>query len=188
MSLAYLILRQQDAVGCVCFDNKVRLAVPPRSKRAHLFSVIKALERCSPRDTTDLYAILAQVAQNQPRRGMVVVFSDLLVEREPLLRGLRLLRQRGHDVLVLHVLDDDELDFPFSGPMRFDALEGSEHLACNPRALRDGYLEALNRYLEEIRRGCAKHVIDYALVRTSEPLDAALAHFLCSRLGMHHRN
>ncbi len=188
VSLAYLILRQQDAVGCICFDSKIRLAVPPRSKRTHLLSIIQALESCRAQDTTDLYHILAQVAQNQPRRGMIVLFSDLLVQREPLLRGLRMLRQRGHDVLVLHIMDDDELDFPFSGPMRFEGLEGPEYLNCNPRALRQGYLEALNQHLEQIRRGCARHTIDYALIRTSEPLDAALAHFLCNRLGMHHRN
>ncbi len=188
VSLAYLILRQQDSVGCIAFDSKIRTAVPPRSKRTHLMSIIKALDGSRPQETTDLSTILAQVAENQPRRGMVVLFSDLLVERPPLLRGLRLLRQRGHDVLVLHVMDDDELDFPFSGPTRFDGLEVPEHLSCNPRALREGYLEALNAYLDEIRRGCAGHTIDYALVRTSQPLDAALAHFLSNRLGMHHRN
>ncbi len=188
VSLAYLILRQQDSVGCIAFDSRIRTAVPPRSKRTHLLSIIKALDGSRPQETTDLSTILAQVAENQPRRGMVILFSDLLVERAPLLRGLRLLRQRGHDVLVLHVMDDDELDFPFSGPTRFDGLEVPEYISCNPRALREGYLEALNDYLEEIRRGCANHTIDYALVRTSEPLDAALAHFLCNRLGMHHRN
>ncbi len=188
VSLAYLILRQQDSVGCIAFDSKIRTAVPPRSKRTHLMSIIKALDGSRPQETTDLSTILAQVAENQPRRGMVILFSDLLVQRPPLLRGLRLLRQRGHDVLVLHVMDDDELDFPFSGPTRFDGLEVPDYLSCNPRALREGYLKALNDYLEEIRRGCASHTIDYALVRTSEPLDAALAHFLCNRLGMHHRN
>ena len=83
---------------------------------------------------------------------------------------------------------NDELDFPFTGPTRFEGLELPEHLACNPRALRKGYLEALNTYLDEIRVGCAQNMIDYRLVRTSEHLDAALAAFLSNRLGMHHRN
>jgi hypothetical protein len=85
---------------------------------------------------------------------------------------------------VLHVLDDDELDFQFSGPTRFEGLELPENLTCNPRALRDGYLEALNAYLEEIRRACSQNAVDYKLVRTSDPLDAALAHFISNRLGM----
>ena len=85
-------------------------------------------------------------------------------------------------------MDDDELDFPFLGPTRFEGLETADALTCNPRALRDGYLESLNQFLEDVRRGCAKHVIDYALIRTSQSLDAALASFLNNRLGMHHRS
>ncbi len=98
------------------------------------------------------------------------------------------MKQRGHDVLVFHVMDDDELDFPFNGPTRFEGLEVAEHLSCNPRALREGYLQALHAYLDEVRRGCAQHIVDYALVRTSQPLDVALATYLSNRLGMHHRN
>jgi hypothetical protein len=118
---------------------------------------------------------------------MMILVSDLLVERPGLIKGIKLLRQRGHDVMVLHVLDDDELDFPFSGPTRFDGLELAEHLTCNPRALRDGYLQALAAYLEEIRRACSQNECDYRLVRTSEPLDAVLAHFISHRLQMQHR-
>jgi hypothetical protein len=81
------------------------------------------------------------------------------------------------------VLDDDELDFTFKGPTRFEGLEIPEHLTCNPRALRDGYLEALHAYLDEVRRGCAKHVVDYALLRTSQPLDVALTAFMAARSG-----
>ena len=87
---------------------------------------------------------------------MMILISDLLVDRAGLFKGLKLLRQRGHDVLVFHVMDDDELDFPFNGPTRFEGLELPEHLACNPRALREGYLEALHAFLDEVRRGCAQ--------------------------------
>ena len=127
-------------------------------------------------------------SKNYPRRGMIVLISDLLTERDGLFRGLRLLKQRGHDVLVFHVMDDEELDFQFNGPTRFEGLETVDRLNCNPRALREGYLEALHAYLDEVRRGCARHVVDYALIRTSQPLDVALATYLSSRLGMHHRN
>jgi uncharacterized protein (DUF58 family) len=188
VSLAYLLLRQQDAVGCVAFDDAARMTVPLRTKRNHLDSVVKALELCSPRNKTDLGQILRNVAEEFPRRGLMVLVSDLFADREGLFRGLRLLRSRGHDVMVFHVLDDDELDFPFSGPTRFEGLELAEQLRCNPRALREGYLTALAAYLEEVRRGCSRHDVDYALLRTSQPLDAALAAFLSNRLGMHHRN
>jgi uncharacterized protein (DUF58 family) len=187
-SLAYLLLRQQDSVGCVSFDGATRVSVPPRSKRNHLQSIIQALDVSKPEEKTDLYRILRNVAEQDPRRGMIVLISDLLVDRAGLFKGLKLLKQRGHDILVFHVLDDDELDFEFNGATRFEGLESVDRLSCNPRALREGYLQALHAYLDEVRRGCAKHVVDYALIRTSQPLDVALATYLSNRLGMHHRN
>jgi len=186
-SVAYLLLRQQDAVGCVAFDERVRSIVPLRTKRNHLNSIIQALSVSEPRDKTDLPPIFREVAESFPRRGMMILISDLLADRPGLVRGLKLLRQRGHDVLVFHVMDDDELDFPFSGPMRFEGLESADQLSCNPRALRDGYLEALGAFLDEVRRQCASNTCDYALIRTSQPLDAALAHYISNRLGMHHK-
>jgi uncharacterized protein (DUF58 family) len=187
-SLAYLLLRQQDAVGCVAFDDSVRAKVPALSKRTHLDSIIRSLDVNEPRSKTGMYPVLREVAESYPRRGMMVLISDLLDDPAELLRGLRLLRQRGHDVMVFHVMDDDELEFPFSGPTRFEGLELPDHLNCNPRALREGYLEALETFLTEVRLGCARNAVDYALIRTSEPLDAALATYLSNRLGMHHRN
>ena len=188
VSLAYLLLRQQDAVGCLAFDQSARNRVPLRSKRTHLNSIIQALEVSHPNEKTDMYRVLRDTTEEIPRRGMVVLVSDLLVPRSGLIKGIKLLRQRGHDVMVFHVLADEELDFPYTGPTRFEGLESSDTLNCNPRALREGYLEALSAYLNEVRRACARHKVDYALIRTSEPLDAALAAYLCNRLGMHHRN
>ena len=117
----------------------------------------------------------------------MVLVSDLLVDRDGLFRGLRLLRQRGHDVLLFHVMDDEELDFPFNGPMRFEGLESPDFLNCNPRALRDGYLAALQEFLDDVRREAARNSCDYSLIRTSDPLDAALATFLSKRLAVMNR-
>ena len=182
-SLAYLLLKQHDTVSCIAFDEAIRSRTPLRSTEAHLKSIVAALDASDPKNKTNTGGILREVAELSPRRGMVTVVSDLLGDVESTLRGLRLLRQRGHDVLVLHVMDDDELDFPFEGPTRFEGLELSEHLTCNPRALREGYMAALDQFLTRMRRGCAKDAIDYALIRTSEPLDAALAAFLCRRVA-----
>jgi len=186
--LAYLILRQQDAVGCLAFDESARSIVPQRTKRNHLDSVAQALDASDPRNKTDIHQILRTAAETYPRRGLMLLVSDLLVDREGLFRGLRLLRSRGHDVIVFHVMDDDELDFPFNGPTRFEGLELPAGLSCNPRAFRAGYLAALSEYLEEVRRGCAGHKSDYALLRTSQPLDAALTSYLSKRLAVHRRN
>jgi uncharacterized protein (DUF58 family) len=180
-AIAYLLLRQQDAVGCAVFDAGLRQTIPQRTSTSHLNTIVRVLQRKQPRDKTGLYNVLARVAETYPRRGMMILFSDMLVDIDDAHRGLRLLRQRGHDVLVLHVMDDDELDFPFAQPSRFEGLETDDHLSCNPRALREGYLESLNRFLAEMRHGCARDNIDYALIRTSAPLDAALTEFLKHR-------
>lgn len=187
-SLAYLVLKQQDGVGCITFDDAVRFRVPIRTKRTHIYSIVESLSVNTPKDKTDMYSILRSCAENLPRRGMIVIVSDLLTDPSSTIKGLKLLRQRGHDVMVYHVMDDDELDFPFAGPTKFEGLESSDFLNCNPKALREGYLEALNSFLEEVRRGCSKNAVDYALIRTSQPLDAVLAKYLSNRLGMHHRN
>ena len=182
--LAYLLLRQQDSVGCISFDEAPRVTVPPRTRRNHIDSIIKALDVSEAKDKTDIYQILRTATETVPRRGMIAIVSDLLVDREGLFRGLKLLRSRGHEVMVFHIMDDDELDFPFKGPTRIEGLELPEHLRCNPRALREGYMEALGSYLEEVRRGCVRNKVDYTLIRTSQPLDAALAAYLSNRMGM----
>jgi uncharacterized protein (DUF58 family) len=176
--LAYLILRQQDAVGAITFDSAVRHIVPSRSQITHIDAITKAMDVSRPREKTDIEGILRRVTESVPSRGMVVIVSDLLIDREPLIRGLEMLCQRKHDILVFHVMDDDEMTFPFTGTTRFEGMEELPHLLCDPRALRDGYLEALEEYLVEVRRGCTRLGIDYQLIRTGDYLDAVLTKFL----------
>ena len=183
VSLAYLLLRQHDAVACVAFDDTIRARTPLRSTDKHLASIVQTLDESQPLNKTDTGNILRDIANKNPRRGMMVLFSDLLGDVQATMHGLRLLRQRGHDVMVLHIMDDDELDFPFDGPTRFEGLELPRHIRCNPRALREGYMEALDKFLTTIRRGCAQDGVDYALIRTSEPLDAALAALVTRRMS-----
>ncbi|MFC1759033.1 DUF58 domain-containing protein [Planctomycetota bacterium] len=187
-SMAYLILRQNDAVGAVAFDEKIRQIVPVRSKRNHLQAVIDSMNVSTPADKTEVLSIMKSVAEKNSRRGMMILISDLLTDVDRMVKGLRMLRQRGHDVMVFHIMDDDELDFPFDGPTRFEGMESVDTVNCNPRALRDGYLEAMNTFLEDVRHGCAKNRVEYALIRTSQSLDAALATYLGNRMGLHTRN
>lgn len=179
--LGYLILRQQDSIGCITFDDRLRTQLACRNHGGQLAALVQALESQTAEDKTDLQAVFGRAAEQLRHRGLCVLITDALAPREGLIQGLRLLRQRGHDVLMFHILDDDELDFNFSGPMRFDDLESTAHLHCNPRALREGYLEALNAFLADVRHGCARTGVDYALVSTGEPLDAALGTFLARR-------
>ncbi|HEV3078840.1 MAG TPA: VWA domain-containing protein, partial [Gemmataceae bacterium] len=182
--LGYLLLRQQDAVGCITFDQDVRNIVPPRSQQIHIDAITKAMDVSRPREKTDITKILRRVTESIPSRGMIVLVSDLLVDREPLFKGLEMLCQRRHDILIFHVLDEDEMLFPFAGTTRFEGMEELPHLLCDPRALRAGYIEALEEYLVEVRRGSARQGIDYALVRTGDYLDAVLSKFLHHRMAL----
>ena len=179
-SLAYLALRQKDATGLFTFDTQLRATVPAKSNQHQLTRILSMLDSVGADGRTDLPRVAKEVANSIPRRGLVVVISDLLGV-DNLMEGLRVLRQRGHDVALFHVLHDHELDFEFSGATRFEGLETDDFLNCNPRALRDGYLEALNEFLTTTKRACGRLSIDYMQVRTSEPIDAVLAKFLASR-------
>ncbi|MCA9192015.1 MAG: DUF58 domain-containing protein [Planctomycetales bacterium] len=179
--MALLILKQQDAVASILFDNKIRSRVPMRTSQRHLADIIASFENARPAEKTNLDSIFKDIVQSSSRRGLMVLFSDLLGAEESALRGISTLRKAGNDVMVIHVLHDDELDFPFSDPTRFEGLESLDHLTCNPRALREGYLEALNRSLIRIRRTCAASKCDYLLVRTSDAPDAVLSSLVASR-------
>jgi len=183
-AMAYLLLRQQDAVGLRVFDDTIRGRVDFGSRRSHLVGLLEVLDAPDPVRKTDIYGILEEVAATQNRRGLVVIVSDLFVPREGLFRGLRMLRRRGHDVMIFHVLDDEELDFNFTGTTRFEGLEESGELVCDPRSLREGYQQAIENFCTELRKRCAAETIDFQTIRTSEHLDAALAHYLNHRIGM----
>jgi uncharacterized protein (DUF58 family) len=183
-SLSYLLLRQQDSVGMMTFDNAVRSTIPPSSKQNHLQSILASLDVQKPAKKTDLQSLLGQVADQQTRRGLIVLISDLFVDRAGLFKGLKLLRTRGHDVMVFHVMDDEELDFNFAGTTKFEGMEEMGDLICDPRSLREGYLAAVTAFVDDIRRHCTRQMIDYQTIRTSEHLDAALAHYLTHRVGM----
>lgn len=181
--LAYLTVKQQDSCGLLTFDSDVREAIPPRSSQRHMDAVTKALQVSKPRAKTDILKIMRQVAESMPGRGLVLIFSDLLCDREPLFKGLEMLRHRRHDVMVFHILDDDELLFPFAGMTKFEGMEELPDLLCDPRSLRDGYLEELELYLTEVRRGCTRMGVDYTLLRTSDYMDAVLSKFLYQRMA-----
>ena len=183
-SLAYLLLRQQDSVGMVTFDDVIRARVPPSSKQNHLQAILTSLDREKPAKKTDLFQLLSQVAEEQTRRGLIVLVSDLFVDRAGLFKGLKLLRTRGHDVMVFHVMDDEELDFTYAGTTKFEGMEEMGDLICDPRSLREGYQQAVQQFVEELRRNCARQMVDYQTIRTSEHLDAVLAHYLTHRVGM----
>lgn len=184
-ALAHLLLRQGDAVGLLTFDERVRDHVVPRGKRSHLATLLRSLERVSADGRTDAEGALRDVAVRLPRRGLVILLSDLLVDREQTRRALRYLRHRGNEVLVVHVMDPAERDLPSSGDAVFLDPESGEELRTNSAALRRLYRESVARAVAGWRRECLAMGADYDVVTTDTPLGLALRRYLDkrSRLG-----
>lgn len=181
-SLCWLILQQQDAVGLVTFDDRVRAHLPPSSNVAHLGQLLDVLESTSSKSKTATGPIFHELAEKWKKRGVVVVISDLFDNVTSLLAGLKHFRHCRHDVIILHVLDAAELDFPFTQPTLFRGLEGQSDLAADPRALRHAYLNEINGFLQAIKQGCREREMDYRQIRTDQALDTALAAFLTRRM------
>jgi len=182
-SLAHLLVYQQDGVGLTLFDSQIRRQLPVSSNRGALMDFTNAVEASAPRNKTDLKILFHQLAGRIPRRGMVVILSDLLTDADDIIRGLQRFRYGRHDVLVLHVLDHDELQFPFSDRTLFEGMEElNQEILTDPQSLRGSYLAALEAFLEKMRRACLDQKIDYALISTADSLDVALTTFLATRM------
>jgi uncharacterized protein (DUF58 family) len=180
-SLAYLMLKQQDAVGLITFSNRIEKMVPPMATSGHLFAILKELEDRIPSGETSSGSVLQELAGSLKRRGFIILISDLLDKPEEVMRGLKQLRSRGNDVMVFHLLDSDELEFPFEQPTLFIDLEEDIKLLTDPQAVRSAYLESMNSLIEGYRKSCASYLIDYSLFNTSVGLDRALVRYLTWR-------
>lgn len=180
--LAYLMLHQLDAVGCVTHDAKLRQFLPPRANAKHLLRILQMLEATQPGGETSLAPLWHELAAHQfRRRGMVVVLSDCFDDVEKLIAALKHFRHRKHEVILFHVLAPEEIDFPFGRMTRFDSLETSAKLMADPARLRRDYrtrFEAFCRTLRERARGAG---VDYHLLRTDEPVERALGLYLTKR-------
>jgi uncharacterized protein (DUF58 family) len=181
-SLAYLILRQQDAAGLVTFSNGIGSFVPPKARRGYLMEILRALEACKPAGETDVGKILQEIAGQMKRRGLVILVSDLLDEPEKILKGLRLFRLKGNDVIVFHLLDAAELDLPFDGNILFEDIEQAGlKVTADPQVIRRAYQKVVTEFTQQLRKECHDNSIDYQLLTTSTPLDHALVSYLSWR-------
>lgn len=180
-ALAYLILKQQDAVGLATFDDEVRTLLKPSGSPSQLTPVIQAIEDGGDREKTAAGPIFHELAERLTRRGVVIILSDLFDDPESLLAGLKHFRHRRHDVIVMHVLDPAELEFPFQQPTLFKGLERAGELLVDPARLRKAYKEEFDRFRDEVAAGCRSQGADYVLLQTDRPLDAALTAYLHRR-------
>ncbi len=179
--LAYLITQQQDAAGLVLFDEQVRLKLPAQSSQGHLRNIITELDKAEPIAGTGIGRALAEAGEAIRRRGLVVLFSDLLDDPKQILRGLRQVRQRGHEVLLFHVLAHDELTFPFQRLTRFEGMELMPNVTADPVALRTAYQAEVQAFRRRLRRVCLANRIDLVEMDTSQSLGIVLAAYLAKR-------
>ncbi len=184
-SLAYLVLRQRDSVALRVFNTAVTVELPPSSQFGHISSITRTLEELQPQDRTAIAPVLDQVADQVARRGIIILISDCLEEVEPILRGLRQLRYRGHEVILFHILHHDEVEFPLEGNIRFIGLEDYEELLTRPHLLRPAYLRIVQEYLRALQKGCEAGGVDYVRLLTNRSLANALAEYLVRRLHKH---
>ncbi len=180
-ALAYLVSRQSDSIGLATFDQKIRSCLRPSSQPMHLKEVLRQLAEGPTQSPSNIGVVLHEAAERFSRRGIVVVLSDLFDETGEVLAGLRLLRYLRHEVIVFHVLDPAEIDFPFRHATLFNGLEQLPSLLTDPIGVREGYLHEFNRFLAEMETGCRSHQIDYVRLSTADDVGTALAAYLASR-------
>ncbi len=181
-ALSYLMLRQTDSVGLVTFDTKVRRYIPPRSVPTHLRRILDELGEVSPSGETSLAEVLHALAERFKRRGLIIVLSDLFDDPKKILSALAHFRHKKHEVVVFQVLDRAEVEFPFSGYMKFRSLETrSKEVHVEPQRLRRAYLERCEAHASEIARGCRDNRIDFVRMLTAPPYEKSLAASLSRR-------
>jgi uncharacterized protein (DUF58 family) len=180
-ALGYLMIHQQDPVGLVTFDTRIQTSLPPRSKRTQLGTILAVLANLKPSGQTDIAHCLHQLAVMIRSKSLVLLFSDLLTDPQPVLQGLHHLRHRGNEIILFHILDEAEAHFPFDGVIEFEDTEDHRTLTIDARGMRGDYLQSLGDFQDFYRKECAKANIDYVPMDTSVSFDKALLEYLLSR-------
>mgnify|MGYP001453234063 CR=1 FL=1 len=182
-SLSYLILQQQDSVGLVTFDSEVRALINASANPSHLKQLLYVMENSRAQRKTRTGPIFHDLAERLKRRGLVLILSDLFDDVPSMMAGLKHFRHRRHEVVVFHVLDPAELEFPFRQTTLFRGMEELPDVLTDPRALRGAYLDEFGKFVQSVRKGCRAERIDYVLLRTDQSLEIALSSYLASRMN-----
>lgn len=183
-SIAHLIIAQSDAAALGIIGNGLESYIARSSSKAHVHRLIDILEKMKPSATTTIGKALTDFSSRTRKKGIVFVISDLFDDRDTVARALRRLRHEGHEVVVLHVMDHDELDFPFDGMVRFEGLEGGMEALCHPRSVRATYLKEVESFLTHTEATCRGAGIDYFRLDTETPVDVGLSAYLLKREHM----
>jgi len=180
-SLAYLMIKQQDATGLNFFNNSVTQMISPSSKPNHLKILINELEKLSSSGITDISKILHRFAESIRMKGLVILISDFYSDLEKTISGLKHLKFYGHDIIIFHLLDPAELDLDFSGRIDFIDLESGKNIITNPDFIRKEYKKNIDSYITRLNKECTNLNIDHVLINTSIEIEKLLYMYLRKR-------
>jgi uncharacterized protein (DUF58 family) len=181
-TIAYFLALQRDAVGLLTFEDRITEYIPPRHRPGHLRRLMAVLAREPEGRATDLAEPLERIARTVRKRGLIILISDLLAPTDLLRNRLGYLRSRGHDVVVLRVLDPAEVQFNFAIPSTFHDVESGREMYIEPSAAKQGYLERFASHAAEIERSCVDLGIEFAPITTEQPLELVLFDLLKARM------
>ena len=180
-SLGYLMLKQQDAVGLTLFDDRIRVNIPARSKRSHLNIILSQMQNIIAGPETTIAPVLHKTAEAIKIRGLIILISDSFDDPDKVLSGLQHFRYKGHEVIVFHVLDPQELTLDFTQRTRFRDMESGEEIVTDPWHIQSDYQKSMEQFCDYIKSNCRQKNIDYVQLSTDLPLDMALSEYLIKR-------
>ena len=183
-ALSYLFLKQFDAVGLTLFNDVVVQHIPPRSKASHLQHILHGLSTLSAKGVTQIENVLSGLAERLQSRGMLILVSDFLTRDQDIHKSLKLLRSRGLEVILFHILHPDELNLPFDGDTVFESLEDDPTVGLDPIDIREEYQKAIQEKIAQLKKFSNGLGVDYVFMDTSIPLQQALSYYLLKRKSL----
>jgi len=178
-AFSYLLIKQQDAVGLVTFDSKVRSFLPPKSSPTQIRQILKTLHNCKAKKETNVAEVFSEVAKRIHQRGVVIIISDLFDDPEKIINAIHNFGYRKHEVILFHIMADEELTFPFKTFTEFQDIENSGHsVEVDPKAIKATYLERVREFIRKIEKGCHHIKGDYIPVSTKEDFTEVFSNYL----------
>ena len=180
-SLSYMLIKNQDAVGFYMFDDGIKKIIAPRSTKSHLNILLSAMDKLKPQQNTNIAKAIHQCAEKTNKKGLIILISDLMDEEQSILKGLKHFLYKGHEIIIFHILDPQEIKFDFKERVRFKDLESSQEIMTDPRQLKKTYRKKINEFINFYKTQCRQNKIDYVPIITNQTLDLALSEYLLKR-------
>ena len=180
-SLSYILIKNQDAVGLYAFDSNVKKIIQPKSTKGHLSTILSEIEKLEAANKTNIAQAIHECADKTHKKGLVIVISDLLDDEHKILTSLKHLLYKGHEVIVFHILDNQEINLDFNDRVKFVDLENKHTIIADTRQLNKIYKKKISKFIDFYKKNCFKKKIDYVNITTNQSLDIALSEYIMKR-------